>query len=637
MRIRHWLTLTAFCLALTAVATGLRLTRPQPPPSVPETPAVKAAPTPGGPGPTPGGPGPKPGGPGPQAGGIPRPQRLVDESPLLTARALLPLALSPEEQRLVRQAERVANHEVDLAFSDLMRQTTENPPESTPQTLALKAQKEAGETAVETGKKHIEQLTRQMATAKEADKDRLEDQVEVAKAELELEQDELDQASEELDHLGGDLQGRIRRLRAAHNAADVAVTPPPAPAPPRFYQPGSLLAKVNDWLDSRRKLARLDEARREALGRVERLGRWRIKLAKRVQDEKEGREAAKGKATGFATGATGAASREEAKANVETLKHFMSGQRRLLDLGKRVKDQRELADIYGNWMGLADGQRREALHLTLQYVLGILFILLGLAVLERFFSWRFQRVLLEEKRVGRMFKVLKVSVLALGTLAILLVIFGMPSQMTTLFGLAGAGLTVALKDFIVAFFGWFILVGRNGIHVGDWVEIKGVGGEVVEIGLLRTMLMETGNWSDSGHPTGRIVSFVNSFAIEGHFFNFSTSGQWMWDELKVVAPPGQDPYPFIDAIRELVVKATEANATLAAAEWRKSSKSNRVHSFSALPGVNVVPTASGIEVRVRYITRAYERHETQATLNQALVELMHGKNQGAQPAAGPAV
>ena len=76
-------------------------------------------------------------------------------------------------------------------------------------------------------------------------------------------------------------------------------------------------------------------------------------------------------------------------------------------------------------------------------------------------------------------------------------------------------------------------MGRNGIRVGDWVEINGVGGEVVEISLLRTTLLETGNWTDSGHPTGRKVTFVNSFAIEGHYFNFSTSGQWLWDELTV--------------------------------------------------------------------------------------------------------
>ena len=64
---------------------------------------------------------------------------------------------------------------------------------------------------------------------------------------------------------------------------------------------------------------------------------------------------------------------------------------------------------------------------------------------------------------------------------VLLVIFGPPPNLGTFLGLAGAGLTVALKDFIVGFIGWFVLMGKNGIRLGDWVEINGVTGEVVEV------------------------------------------------------------------------------------------------------------------------------------------------------------
>jgi small-conductance mechanosensitive channel len=170
-------------------------------------------------------------------------------------------------------------------------------------------------------------------------------------------------------------------------------------------------------------------------------------------------------------------------------------------------------------------------------------------------------------------------------------------------------------------------MGRNGIRVGDWVEINGVGGEVVEVGLLKTVLLETGNWTDSSHPTGRRVSFVNSFAIEGHFFNFTTSGQWMWDELHVQIPPGQDPYPIVDGIQKLVEKETAANASKAEAEWQQATSKYRVQALSAKPGINVQPTGGGIEVRVRYITRAYERYETRKRMYATVLELMHGKRE----------
>jgi hypothetical protein len=145
------------------------------------------------------------------------------------------------------------------------------------------------------------------------------------------------------------------------------------------------------------------------------------------------------------------------------------------------------------------------------------------------------------------------------------------------------------------------------------------------VGLLKTILLETGNWTDAGHPTGRRVSFVNSFAIEGHFFNFTTSGQWMWDELQLTVPGSEDPYAIVDGLQKLVEKDTEANARKAQEEWSQATSRYRVQGFSATPAINVRPTGSGVEVSVRYITRAYERHETRKRLYEAVVGLMHAK------------
>jgi hypothetical protein len=101
----------------------------------------------------------------------------------------------------------------------------------------------------------------------------------------------------------------------------------------------------------------------------------------------------------------------------------------------------------------------------------------------------------------------------------------------------------------------------------------------------------------------------------------------MWDELQVLIPAGQDPYPVIDGIQKLVEKETEINARKAEEEWKAATSHYRVQALSAAPGVNVQPTAAGIEVRVRYITRAYERHEARKRLYEAVVELMHGKRE----------
>jgi small-conductance mechanosensitive channel len=179
-----------------------------------------------------------------------------------------------------------------------------------------------------------------------------------------------------------------------------------------------------------------------------------------------------------------------------------------------------------------------------------------------------------------------------------------------------------------------VLMGKNGIRHGDWVEINGVSGEVVEIGLFHTVLLETGNWNDSGHPTGRRVTFVNSYAIEGHYFNFSTSGQWLWDELQVALPVDRDPYPVVEEIQKIVTKETEANAKLAEQEWERLGNTRGIRDFSAGPAISVRPANPGFEILVRYVTRANLRHQQRSKLYYEIVDLMRGKN--IPPLATPA-
>ena len=612
MRVRRWVTAGLLVLLAAAAITGLVLTRDT------SQAAAGQADTAG-----------QPGKPGQGKGTRARRERVVDTQPLVTARRMAALATLPEERTFADQAVRLGNHSVDLAFTDALRRVTENPPPSTPEIKTLAEAKDKAEATVEEDKQTIKELTRKSAAAPEAKKNGLEDQLDVAKAQLELDQDELDEAAVDLERAGGDPQARIRRLKAAHEAADKDPQGPAQAAETAArFSSGSLLGRFHAWTEQRSKRSQLEQARQEAQDTAQRIDGFRTRFSARVKQQAEARQTAKQSATGFVKGGatdSSTSSRETAKASLASLKHFLADQKMLTDMGKRIEDEQELGNVYGDWAALVQLQEQSALHRVLESLLVILAVALGVFLAGLAMDHLFHKAGAEDLRAGTMATVSKFAVEALGALIILFVVIGVPGQTTTILGLAGAGLTVAMKDFIVAFFGWFILMGRNGLRVGDWVEIKGVGGEVVEITLLRTVLLETGNWSDAGHPTGRRVAFVNSFAIEGHFFNFSTSGQWMWDELVLFIPGGQDPYPIIDGIRKLVERETEANAKLAEQEWQKTTRKYRVKAFSAVPGLQVVPTSSGIEIHVRYITRAYERHETRRKLNQAALELMHGR------------
>ena len=297
----------------------------------------------------------------------------------------------------------------------------------------------------------------------------------------------------------------------------------------------------------------------------------------------------------------------------------------LSTLDKRVENEKKLAEIYGKWIGVVAAEQRTVLNSAL----GNISIILIITLIGLFFDGWIEKLLgrtsLDRRQVETLRAVTRVSLQVAGVVLILLVIIGPPPNLGTFLGLAGAGLTVALKDFIVGFIGWFVLMGKNGIRLGDWVEINGVTGEVVELGMFHTVLLETGNWTDSGHPTGRRVTFTNSFAIEGHYFNFSTSGQWLWDELQVVLPAGQDPYPLVDAIQKKVIEATAESGKKAEQEWRGTARAGDMRNLSAAPAINVKPVIGGVEIAVRYITNAHERYEIRAKLNHILVDLLGGK------------
>jgi len=177
----------------------------------------------------------------------------------------------------------------------------------------------------------------------------------------------------------------------------------------------------------------------------------------------------------------------------------------------------------------------------------------------------------------------------------------------------------------VGFLGWFVLMGKNGIRLGDWVEINGVTGEVVELGMFHTVLLETGNWTDSGHPTGRRVTFTNSYAIEGHYFNFSTSGQWMWDELQVVLPTGQDPYPVIECDSEKGRRSNHRNRETGRAGMATRREFSPDERLSACACHQREAGHRRRRDCVRYITRANERYQLRAKLYQAAVDLLGPK------------
>ncbi|MGI8773159.1 MAG: mechanosensitive ion channel domain-containing protein [Acidobacteriaceae bacterium] len=560
---------------------------------------------------------------------LPSSNGLVDQTPLRTARALAAAAAVPQEQQYAQEALQLSDSEVDQAFAAALRNATEHAAPLTGQALkvsqriaALNARVHAEQLAVAVRSRSTGIASPQEGPSTSAAAGDTDPQLQLDRAQLALDSDELDELHQTLLRLGGDRHAMIQQALDEHEA--VHKQAPPANSQTAQLESTaalvSLPGKLRALQSLRDRQRALNTAQREATALAATLMAQRDALAHATEQaggENAGSTVASPQLLPSPTGALPGG----------TLAHMhalASDRQSMAQLERRIRDERGLAEVYGTWSAFVVSQQRTLHHRILRVLAAIVFVLLLLFLLDAFLRTFFGRHNLDWKRAHRMRFLLSFGLQFVGALVILLLIFGAPRQTPTIIGLATAGFTVVMKDFIVAFFGWFVLMGRNGVHVGDWVEINGVGGEVVDIGMLRTTLLETGNWAESGRPTGRRVAFMNSYAIEGHFFNFSTTGQWMWEELRISLPADNNAYAKAEAIRDVVVDATREQTKEAEAEWAHATRQTNAAGFSAQPTIDMRP-GGGIELIIRYITRAQDRHQMRSLLYPRILAVLHGR------------
>ena len=467
----------------------------------------------------------------------------VDETDLTTAKTLAEQATSAEERAAAQAVVQATDHEVDVAFAAALRRLEAHPPVLSPAAQKIDAHLTALQKQLEADKASVARLTTQLAQATDSQRGGVQDQLNLAQSQLELDQDEADDANQNLAAAGGNAHQRIEAMLKQHAAMDDK--PPPLPAGKDVLANlRGLARRLNHYFELRGRRNAVDEARARVVASLGTLAADRQALATQLE-----------------AGKSGAAQHADSAGLLSATRQVAADQRVLTLLDQRMGIRKDVVEGYGKWRDVLSTRMARTLHASLINIAVVLGILLGLVFLDRWLESLFGRTKLDRRQIATLRTVTRVALQIVAIVAIALVLVGVPGQIGTFLGIVGAGLTVALKDFIVGFIGWLVLMGKNGMRLGDWVEINGVSGEVVDLGMFHTVLLETGNWTEAGHPTGRRVTFANSFAIQGHYFNFSTSGQWLWDEVLVLVPYERDPHAIADAILKEVLEATGDTCT----------------------------------------------------------------------------
>ncbi len=267
-----------------------------------------------------------------------------------------------------------------------------------------------------------------------------------------------------------------------------------------------------------------------------------------------------------------------------------------------------------NWRDITDRQYRDALKALGWRVLlfaTLLAIVFGVAYVWRRAIFRYVQ---DSRRRARLLLLQKVLVWAL-VVAIAASTFATElGSLATFAGLITAGLAVAMQSVLVSLVGYFFLIGRYGIRVGDRVQIGNVVGEVIEMGLVRMHLMELGG-QPALSPTGRVVAFANSviFQASSGLFKQIPGVDLAWHEITLSLPQNADYAALkdrlaaaaarvIDDYREEIVRQAQA--------IQRTSSSDELGEVQ--PQVQLRFSATGVDAIVRYpvqLTHAAEIDE----------------------------
>ncbi|MFO7663043.1 MAG: mechanosensitive ion channel [Chloroflexota bacterium] len=164
-----------------------------------------------------------------------------------------------------------------------------------------------------------------------------------------------------------------------------------------------------------------------------------------------------------------------------------------------------------------------------------------------------RRYLGDANQVYTLGKVADYAVTAFGFLLLFAIWVQRSTDLTVVLGLIAAGLAFALQEVIGSIAGWLSIIFGRPFTLGDRIETGGIHGDVVDISVLRTTLMETGNWLGGMQATGRIVTVSNAFLFKEPLFNYSREIIAVWDEVGVSVPYGQN----WSRAKEIMVAAVE--------------------------------------------------------------------------------
>ncbi|MCJ7500511.1 mechanosensitive ion channel family protein [bacterium] len=181
-------------------------------------------------------------------------------------------------------------------------------------------------------------------------------------------------------------------------------------------------------------------------------------------------------------------------------------------------------------------------------------------------------------------------------------------------GVAGAGVAFALQEVIASVAGWVSLSFGHTLKTGDRVMVGGIRGDVIDIGVLRTTLMELGDWVNADQYNGRIVRVSNGLVFREPVYNYSSDFPFLWDEIMVHIQHGSDLLEASQLLERVTLKAVGDYIAEAAQYWDEMVNNYYIEKASVEPTVTMTANENWVTFAVRYVVDYKKRRSTKSIL-----------------------
>ncbi|MBN2414263.1 mechanosensitive ion channel [bacterium] len=194
------------------------------------------------------------------------------------------------------------------------------------------------------------------------------------------------------------------------------------------------------------------------------------------------------------------------------------------------------------------------------------------------------------------------------------------SQWTTIISVMGAGVALALHEVLLNLAGWMYILVRRPYKTGDRIELGNVRGDVIDIRLFQTSLLEIGNWVDGDQSTGRLVHMPHGQIFRNPLFNYTKGFEYIWHEISILVTYESN----WEAAEKILLECGETQSKAIQDQVKKKiahmAREYLIYYRTFTPYVYIKTEESGVQLTLRYLTEAKKRRSGQDIISREIVK-----------------